>query len=1044
MDPPCRPQNELPDLLVNHLPGRTVAGDLAAWLRSGTDRTRLLTVVTSFVSLSGLLTVVGSLRRLVARGARIRLLIGTDQRERAEIIWPDEPLPDQGLGTELRRQDLLLHASVNGANLTKERALRLGELAGLLADPRVECRRYESDFLHAKLAVRQGGAVTAVIGSSNWTAPGLRRSIEINAKLPEGTSRQGAAAADHLWDHARPYDLAEAITPLFAAHPIELVYLQMLWHQYGEQVNAPASPLQLEPYQRDGLAQILAICRQHGGALLADTVGLGKTYIAGECISYAEANRDHDPDLPCGPVLVITPAAVRETWLDHLGRWGLNPDVLTYNQLTNTYDDVKAGKSTWRDYGLVICDEAHALRNPKRQRTAALRSLLNSAKIRPWLLLLTATPVNNDTGDLWELLALADCDLEPHWKPTRTFSPARIFHLPQASRPLNAALRDLPALTPLQLHHLHRELDHRLVRRDWHFIEHAYRTALHGITRPALRTRAVRYHLSGHQKTLLLLLVDALYDGSHLNSKDRRTLQRLRGSAPSMVSRPLSMAAYNLDRYLLVPTGRMETSIVGLIRALVLKRFESSLAALASTASVMEQRCWRTLADLDRGGVYIPNRRLTAEIRTGLSEPDENTDLDSLLAASARVGHDQVRVAAEDLDAAALREDLGSDAALLGRIAQMAFDLAPTDPKRMSILRCLYESAASPLGPKVVVFSSSRVTINDLAHWLAQKIDTDPKLAVYRGRIAVVGADKTPSRPKLAKILSHFCPRTAALGPTRAGRPTPHNDYDMLLCTDVLSEGINLQEAAFCINYDLTWNPERMGQRAGRLQRLGSSHPAVTCWTVLPDKGIDLVLHIMDLILGKAQIAAALVGIDDRLFPGCPRQPRTFSRLLHQIRGDKERPYRPVFADQVRAWLGNAMRSPAADRIRVSGTPSAVHPDRTRPRGILYCFAHQPSPDCPHTAVFARIVETGHGPTCTTDTARCLEEASVDPTAWTANPTATTPEPLRAPENNLVIRHLDQARAHAAEQAGIPQAAALDQLRLTNWIIYPGQTNQNA
>ncbi|MFF2751984.1 SNF2-related protein [Kitasatospora sp. NPDC058048] len=1041
MDTPRRSPDELPDLLVNHLPGRTVASDLATWLTSSTASVRRLTVVTSFVSLSGLLTVVGPLRRLVARGVGVRLLIGTEQREQAEIIWPDDPLPYPQPTPELRRQDLLLHASVNGANLTGERALCLGDLADLLSDPRVECRRYEADFLHAKLVVRHGDIVSAVIGSSNWTAPGLRRSIEINAKLPQGTSLQAATVADRLWDRAQPYDLAAAITPLFAAHPIELVYLQMLLHRYGEQVNAPPSPLHLEPYQRDGLAQLLTICRRHGGALLADTVGLGKTYIAGECISHAAANRAQDPFLPRGPVLVVTPAAVKETWLDHLGRWGLNPDVVTYNQLTSTYDAIQAGTAAWRDYGLIVCDEAHALRNPRRKRNEALRSLLAAAKTRPWLILLTATPVNNDTGDLWELLVLADADLEPGWKPTRTFSPARTRRLPPASRPLSAALRNLLDLTPLELHHLHRELDHRLVRRDWHFIEHAYHDTLHGITRPVLYTHAVRYHLTGAQQGLLTLLVDALIGDSHLDRSDRRALRRLRGPTPTPASRPLSMAAYNLDRYLLVPTWRMETSIAGLIRAMVLKRFESSLAALASTTGVMERRCRRTLADLEHGGVQIPGKRLTAEIRAGLTEPDETTDPDSLLTLITAQGHDLVHVSAGDLDTTALRTDLQADAALLGRIARTARDLIPTDPKRDSILRCLHESAADPHSPKVVVFSSSRVTINDLAHWLIPRIDTDPKLAAYRGRTAVVGADKPLSRQGLAKILSRFCPRTAALGPTRAGRPAPRDDYDLLLCTDVLSEGINLQEAAYCINYDLTWNPERMGQRAGRLQRLGSSHLTVTCWTVLPDHGIDLVLHIMDLILDKARIAAALVGIDDRLFPGCPRQPRTFTRLLRQIRGDDESPYRPVFTDQARAWLGNALRSLAADRIRAGGTPSAVHPDRTRPRGVLYCFTHQPTPENPHTAAFARITETGHGPACSTDTARCLEEASVDPTTWMANPTVIAPNPIRAPENNLVFRHLDQARRHAAEQTGIPPSAALDALRLTNWIVYPGPTS---
>ncbi|TMQ80404.1 SWF/SNF helicase family protein, partial [Actinomadura soli] len=467
--------------------------------------------------------------------------------------------------------------------------------------------------------------------------------------------------------------------------------------------------------------------------------------------------------------------------------------------------------------------------------------------------------------------------------------------------------------------------------------------------------------------------------------------------------------------------------LTGLLRALLCKRLESSPAALAATAQRMADAARRSLIDLDNGVVgAVPAHRARVPARVAaLWDGDQDTDdaLDDLLpgAGPARSG----RAAAEPAtgyDQAALRADLRRDADILQRLADRARAVIDTDPKKDALAGLLLQALADPRGPKIVVFATARETTHDLGRWLQRLTRTDRRFAALRGRIATLGQRPEPSWTAAQQMLAGFAPATAVTAVTEATLPAAADRYDVLICTDKFSEGVNLQQAALCVNYDLSWNPQRLGQRVGRLDRVGSLHARVTCWTMLPSDHLDTILPIMDILIRKAHLAADTVGVPTPLFPGSPCQ--SYTSLLdawyphlnlpshapasraapstaglpddgHSAAdptrgtGDRDDPAPLGIAGErnwAHAWLGNARRIPRLDTA-ITGLPAgsgsvAAAPDRDP--SVVFCFRVHSADGCSHTAGFAQIYtgprRAGH---IILDTDRCLRQARIDPGHWT-------------------------------------------------------------
>jgi len=795
----------------------------------------------------------------------VRLLLGAEPErpERQLRRLGESASPARAERAKLRRaleghaRSLELDRDLLGFNIEADATGR--RLVEWLRSGRVEVRRLEDGFLHGKAFIVTTDDEGVIAGSSNFTFAGLATNIELNlGHYDPNVVGQVVGWFDDLWDQAKPFDLAGLYASRFEAHSPYLIYLRMLYERYAaelrEEAAASGSPrIHLTSFQRDGLWRAKRILDERGGVVVADEVGLGKTFLAGELIREAVEERRQR-------VLLIAPATLRDgPWRKFLGTHQLGVERISFEELAadrrlnEEATDIKLEFNP-RDYAMVVIDEAHNLRNPSTLRANALRRLLAGSPPKD-LVLITATPVNNSLWDLYYLLAY--------------FIHNDAAFADSGLRSLRDHFAVAMALAPddLSPEHLFDVLDAVAVRRTRAFVKAYYpndTVPIDGrevtITFPTPRVHKVDYDLDAVLPGFFDRFAHAL-DGAAIGPGDPSVLTLAR-YAPSL---------YRNDN----DTDAYEVQLAGLLRSGLLKRFESSAHAFAVTCRKMAGSHDAMLSLLDTGKVAT-GRALADWAATDNDDLDEVTDY---LAA-----HDDLDDAAE-YDTDLLRVNVEADRDLLLAFAAEANTVtADSDPKLAALVEQLAgiaaEAAHEGIGDddtrdkrKVLVFSYFADTVDWITGHLARAVETDPRLAVYRGRVASVSG----SVGSKEDVLWGFAPRT-----TDAPDEVNRDRFDIVVATDVLSEGVNLQQARHIINYDLPWNPMRLVQRHGRIDRIGSRHPVVHLRCIFPDAQLDDLLRLEERLHSKIKQAAAAVGVS-RILPGSEESEVVFSETREEI-----------------------------------------------------------------------------------------------------------------------------------------------------------------
>ncbi|MFX1759394.1 SNF2-related protein [Rhodococcus sp. As11] len=722
---------------------------------------------------------------------------------------------------------------------------------------RVQVRRFKKGFLHGKAFVVDAPYGKGVIaGSSNFTRAGLswNRELNLGQYQPEAVDAVRSWFTD-LWDESEDFDLAALYEARWAPHLPMIVFWRMLWELYGadleaEQQSRERTALGLTGFQADGVWRAKRILDRLHGVVVADEVGLGKTFIAGELIH--EATIVHRQK-----VLIVAPATLRDsTWNPFLNEKNLKATVVSYEELTNEIDTAGQSGSKLMDideYALIIVDEAHALRNASTKRADTMR-LLTEGESPKDLVLLTATPVNNSLLDLYNLLS---------YFVTNDAAFADVG-VPSLRDYFNRAM----AMNPddLSPEHLFDVLDQVAVRRTRKFVRNHYpndTVVIKGekrqISFPTPKVRRVDYDLEQSlpgmfQRLAEALGVDDLDDQGGINTT---TAHDKRGQI-------LTLARYTPSRFRLSDLGeteQYERQNAGLLRSALLKRFESSSYAFQRTLEAMIRSHEQFLSALAAGAVLTGDA-----LREWASSDSDNLDdfLDSY------DGDTDAHVSnAADYDLEALQDEVEADLELLRSFhTDMVEHHANDDPKINALvdeLVAIVEQAERDgvtneqkrNARKVLLFSYFADTVEHIQSRLLARIHDDPRLACYQDRVAVASG---PDRRGRAEIIAGFAPLTA-------GSDNDEDRYDLLIATDVLAEGVNLQQARNIINYDLPWNPMRLVQRHGRIDRIGSLHSEVYLRCFFPDTHLEALLGLEERLQNKLKQAAAAVGVGDVL-PG--------------------------------------------------------------------------------------------------------------------------------------------------------------------------------
>lgn len=508
----------------------------------------------------------------------------------------------------------------------------------------------------------------------------------------------------------------------------------------------------LAAFQEEAVARAQDILQRRGGVIIADSVGLGKTYIAAALIeSQLRLERN---------CVVVVPEALIRTW-----RRALQPLTESFQGRVKllTHGQLSRGRVVDPD-GLVVIDEAHAFRNPATRRYRSLRWLSRSSSV----VLLTATPVNNSLSDLYFQIRLFAAD--------NAFIDLGIGSL---SGLLRAAVPDRDGLRRLRAA--------VLIRR----------------TRSEVRARFQQIELPG---------------GELLRFPQETSLTTVAYSPPVSIDafEPLLMGL-RLSIY-------QSDATTILVRLSLLKRLQSGQRAILLSIDRLLALHERYLASLNEGRLLTP--------RLLRNSPDDQLFFPELVS-------DEVPAT---IDVATLRSLAKSD---LAALQTLHASISQTQDEKIQRLIRLLAARAPPA--RTIVFTEFRDTAEDLWRRLRARF----QVALVTGSGAWLGSE----RCSRAEIVKRFAPRANAARP-----PHPHEAVHVLIATDVLAEGLNLQDADSVINYDLPWNPVRLIQRAGRVDRIGSEFNVVQVYNFVPDREFDKILGVMRRLRTKLSGIRASVG----------------------------------------------------------------------------------------------------------------------------------------------------------------------------------------
>ena len=625
----------------------------------------------------------------------------------------------------------------------------------------------------------------------------------------------------------------------------------------------------LYDFQKDAVLAIISKLEKYNGCILADSVGLGKTFTALAVIKYYE-NRNKS-------VLVLCPKKLSENWNTYKGNYINNPiaeDRLRYDVLYHTDLSREHGQSNgtdldrlnWGNYDLVVIDESHNFRNggevsgeeAKENRYLKLLNRVIRAGVRTKVLMLSATPVNNKFIDLKNQLALA-YEGDPkqiNEKLATTKSIDEIFR--QAQKAYNAWCK-LPAEE--------RTTDELLRTLDFDFFE-----LLDSVTIARSRKHIEKYYNTSAIGKFPERLPPVSLRPSRTDQNDPSNYNDLYNIlmtptnpiyTPSNYIMPSRMAKYiDMTHHKgtsLTQQGR-EEGIRRLMSINLLKRLESSVYSFRLTIDRIKMLIDSTIGTIDRyqsGNLVLDLTEIT-DIED-FDYDDQNTDYFS-------VGK-KVKIDLADMDYVSWKRELEKDAENLELLSLMIADITPEhDTKLQTLLDLIRKKIEHPINPgnrKIIIFTA----FSDTADYLYANVSKFAKEKFGLETAEITGT--VDGKTTISKLRADLNTVLTCFSPVSKGKsvlmPGSKDELDILIATDCISEGQNLQDCDYLINYDIHWNPVRIIQRFGRIDRIGSKNEHIQLVNFWPDMDLDEYINLKARVETRMKITVMTSTGDDDL-----------------------------------------------------------------------------------------------------------------------------------------------------------------------------------
>ena len=722
-----------------------------------------LCIATGFFSASGFARIADHIEPIPS----VRLMMGVDlgaakESERPRFGETADAFARRRMETGLRDMQIGLERDRDRLPFSRSSATALRKLTKALRAGNMAVRRYEKAFLHAKAYI-VGSSTEAnenveglIVGSSNLTAAGMTSNLELDiARYDRPIIDRARQWFDDLWAEAEPYDLAVLFEDVLRARSPWDIFIRVLWQLYGDEVEEEARAdqnLPLTTFQKHGVARALRLLRETGGAIVADEVGLGKTFIAGEILQVYRDRRQR--------ALLICPAALRDsTWKKFLARFELFVECLSFEELAQDIqlgDGQRFGTGLEKlerpldEYQLVVVDEAHNYRNPDAPtRAGTLRRLLYGQ--RRDVLLLTATPVNNSLWDLFHLIRFF-VRQDARFANRGILSIREVFDRAMSEDPSNLS-PDL--LFPI--------IDATTVKRTREFVKKHYEgDTIKGpdglpvpIVFPKPEARSVHYHLDD--------LLPGFFD-------------RIEAALDPESGDALTFARYTPNAFLLADDGEEDdepvrrTTTVGLLRSGLLKRFESSAYAFCNTVTKMAKEHRVFLDALNEGHI------VTTDFMKELSA-DDDAIFEDVLAGT------EHRMDAALYDTKSLRSTVKRDLDRLQELADAARTITQRQDPKLRVLALELEDIARDAKReaisrddeaqrrKVLVFSYFADTVEWIRGYLRDAVATRPGLVPYENRVVAVSGSGDLEDVSRQRAVQGFAPISMEALPGRDAGP---------------------------------------------------------------------------------------------------------------------------------------------------------------------------------------------------------------------------------------------------------------------------------
>lgn len=760
------------------------------------------------------------------------------------------------------------------------------------------------NFLHGKMyhITQQSGVEKAIVGSSNFTANGLGLSgspnIELNMLVDNDRDRADLKQwFNELWNDKTGLvedvkaQVLKYLEQLYVENEPEFIYFKTLYHLFekylSEQEKGGLLTRQtgffesevykmLYEFQKDGVTGAINKILNHNGCIIADSVGLGKTFEALAVIKYFELFNER--------ALVLCPKKLKENWSIYkqnddrnilIGdRFGY--DILCHTDLGREYGysgDINLETVKWGNYGLVVIDESHNFRgNPmdkvkdsgevKMNRAKWLMGKIIKSGVKTKVLLLSATPVNNNLRDLRnQILLITEGKNDALFETTGIKDIALSLKNAQTNFTNWADNKKNPNRTVKQLiekldSSFFKLLDELTIARSRKHIINFY-NAEKEVGKFPERLKPISIYPN-------IDLKDRFFTYDALN---KRILQyKLSVFNPSAYIKDDMKKKYEelaaTSGVLSFKQSDREHFLIGMMKINFLKRLESSIESFEISMDRTIQKIEKLETKIKE---FLKSKQKSQEEELGLLQPDEDEMEENAEDSEQWQVGKKLKFDLADLELEDWLEDLQKDKEALVDLYNNAVAVTPDrDSKLKDLKKLIQDKINQPLNnsnKKVIVFTAFADNANYLYEVIKDWVLNDLKLNIA----LVMGSQSKTSfgKAEYANILTNFSP--VAKNRNIMKSMPQEGEIDILIASDCISEGQNLQDCDFLINYDIHWNPVRIIQRFGRIDRLGSKNEKIQLVNFWPTKDLDNYINLKERVEARMALVDVTATADDNV-----------------------------------------------------------------------------------------------------------------------------------------------------------------------------------